>query len=57
MLESSRQPQGTIPLSEIMFFSDYFELMCPLDQFVRIIIAMDNAALEFDANQRKKTNG
>jgi len=54
MLESSRQPQGMIPVSEMLIFSDYFDLMCALDQFVRIIVAMDEAMLKYQSKLRKK---
>lgn len=53
-LEASRQPQGSIPISEILIFSDYFDLMCPLDQFLRTIIRMDETLLAHMAKQRQK---
>lgn len=54
LLESSRQPQGTIPLSELFMFSDYIDLMCPLDQFLRTIVLMDETVLKHNDMLRKK---
>jgi hypothetical protein len=54
VLESSRQPNGSIPVSEILVFSDYFDLMCPLDQYLRTIVAMDAEVIEYQMEQRKK---
>ena len=54
LLEHSRQPEGLIPLSEVLIFSDYFDLMCPLDQFVRTVVKMDETVLQHRAEQRKK---
>ena len=59
LLENSRQPQGRIPLSEILCIPAHFDLMCPLDQFVDVIVAMDDVYIQHQiaqAKKREKTN-